>query len=264
MADEVLDILFELAEDKEIDRRPLTQRVILQLRQLNDDLDKKILTRLGKLDRKLTGTSLWNRTKRYVLHTTWDEDYRFRGDDYKESKLPSKRVRDLAKEYMQDIAVFSEHIPRLVKEDGHRLHEFGVECGKLAEVPFDNTIILQIESGHPDVNGIFLGGYLFGVRKSDTGRWENLLYRLLHNETTRKIAIHCIWSSGFTESLIRDMLVLFKAGKIEANAFNRFAFRQDKNILSDSLFQQIITTLLPYGNARKGCRQCDHHHRILQ
>ena len=244
MADEVLEILFALTEDKDINRRSLTQFVILQLRQLNDDLDKKILAKLGQLDRKLTGSSLWERTNRYVLHTNWDEDYRFRGDDYKESKLPSKRVRDLAKEYMQDIAVFSEHISKLVKEDGHRLHEFGVESGKLAEVPFDEIIIHQIESGHPGVNGIFLGGYLFGIRKHDAGRWENLLHRLLHNETTRKIAIHCIWSSGFTESLIRDMLALFKAGKIEAHAFNRFAFRQDKNILSDGLFQQVVTTLL--------------------
>lgn len=207
-------------------------------------LIKKILSRLGQLDRKLTGSSLWERTNRYVLHTNWDEDYRFRGEEYQELNLPGKRVRELAKEYMQDIAVFSEHISKLVKEAGHRLHDFGVECGKLAEAPFDEAIMRETESGHPDVNGIYLGGYLFGIRKHDAARWENLLRRLLLNEITRKIAIQCIWSSGFTESLIRDMLALYKEGKIEARAFDRFAFRQDKDILSDSLFQQIITTLL--------------------
>ena len=248
MADEVLDVLFELADDKEINRRSLTQFVILQLRQLNDDLDKKILARLGMLDRKLTGTSLWERTNRYVLHTNWDEDYQFRGEEIKNLKLPSKRVQELAKEYMQDITIFSEHVPKLLKENGHRLHEFGLECGKLTNRQFDDIIMDNIQIGDTQFNGMFLGGYLAGIRTLDKGRWETLLHQLLHNESTREIAIHCIWSSGFTESLIRDMLNLFKEKIITVRSFYLFASRRDEDILSDSLFQQVINALLEQGD----------------
>lgn len=248
LVDEVLDILFALTEDNEINRRSLTQFVILQLRQLNDDLDKKVLARLGKLDRKLTGTSLWDRTNRFVLHTNWDEDYCFRNDEPKDLKFPDKRVRDLAKEYMRDINVFSEHAPKLIREDGHRLHKFGEECGKLADTQFDDVVMTHIEAGHQNNNWLFLGGYLGGVRTLDAGRWESLLHRLLHNDVTRDIAVRCIWSSGFTEVLIRDMLTLFNENKIEAKSFARFDFRRDEDVLSDALFQQVITALLEQGD----------------
>ena len=150
MANEVLDILFELAEDKEINPRPLTRLVIMQRRQMDDDLDEKILTRLDELDTKLTGTSIRDRTKRYVLDTNWDEDYRIRDREYQELDLPSRRVQDLAKQYMQDKSVFSEYVPKLLRENGHRLHEFGVECGKLANTRFDNIIMKDIQSDSRD------------------------------------------------------------------------------------------------------------------
>ena len=98
MAGEVMDILFELAEDKEIDRKPLALFVIRTLHGNTDDLNKTILARVRQLDKVLTGTSLWQRTERYVLHSTWEEDDVFHEGEYRESELPGKRVRDLALE----------------------------------------------------------------------------------------------------------------------------------------------------------------------
>lgn len=244
MADEVLDILFELAEDKEINTQPLTQFVILQLNQLRDGLNEKIIKRLGKLDKKLTGTSVWDRTKRYVLDTNWDEDYRIRGDDYKELNLPTKRVQKLAKEYIQDESIFCENVPKLLKENGHRLHEFGLECGKLTEPRLDGFVMDNVQSGHSEVNGKFLGGYLAGIRTQDEGRWETLLRILLNDNLTRDIGAHCVWSSGFTEELIINMISLFKEKKLSASAFQPIAYRREENTISDGLFQQVINTLL--------------------
>ena len=242
LADEVLDILFELTEDKEINRQSLTRFVVRQLHENKNTLDKKILARIRQLDQVLTGASLWERTNRYVLHTSWEEDRAFHGEEYKKSKLPAKRVRDLAREYMRDIAVFSEHAPKLVREAGHRLLELGNECGKLAEIKFDDVLMSHIETGDAAINDFF-GGYLVGLRTRDAGRWENLLHRLLHSETTRRTAVDCIRYSGFTESLMRDMLVLFKDGRLEARAFT-LAFWLNKADLSDNLFQQVIAALL--------------------
>ena len=248
MSDEVLDILFELAEDKEINSRPLTRFVVRQLRQLSDDQDEKILKRLDKLDKKLTGTSIWDRTKRYVLDTNFDEEYRIRDGEYQELDLPSRRVQDLAKQYTQDTSVFSEYAPKLLRENGHMLHEFGVECGKLTDTRFDDIIMENIQSDYRDVNGTYLGGYLSGIRPRDEDRWESLLGNLLHVDFTLDIAVQCIWASGFTEALVRDMLFLYQEKKITATAFHRIAFRRDKDILSDGLFQQVINALLERGD----------------
>lgn len=247
MSIEIMEILFVLAKDEEIDRKSLTQFVIWELRQeRNENLDKSTVTKIRELDKLLTGTSLWERINRYVLHTNWDEDYSFRGEEYTESKLPSKRVRNLAKEYMNDLNLFSEHLTKLVREAGHRLPEFGVECGKLGDHHFDEAVFSYIESDNSGINGIFIGGYLAGVRTHDPVQWEEQLHRLLRNEDLREIGIDCISRSGLNESLLRAMLSLFETGKIASNAFNRFAFRGERKNIPDVAFRELISALLQH------------------
>ena len=246
MASEVMDILFELAEDREINRKSLIRFVIRALWRNNNDSEntKAILGRIRQLDKVLTGTSLWERTERYVLYSTSQEDHRYRRREEKESNLPGKPVRDLAGEYMRDFTAFSEHLPKLLRASVYRLQDLGMECGKLAESRFDEELLKHIESGHSHIDRFFVSGYFSGLRSQDEKRWETLLHRLLNNHVTRKIAIACIGRSDFTESLLRDMLVLLREGKIDSTAFSDFAFRQDRDRISDHLFQEIITTLL--------------------
>ncbi len=248
MADEIMDILFELTEDKEINREPLARFVARALWRKSADSDNTnaILTRVRKLDKVLTGTSLWDRTERYVLHSTWEEDDVFHEGEYKESELPGKRVRALAGEYMRDFTTFSEHLPKLVRASGYRLPMLGMECGKLAKSKFDKELLKHIESGHEDSNASFVSGYFGGVRNQDEKRWETLLHRLLHNHVTRKIAIACIGRSDFTESLLCDMLILLREGEIDSTAFAGFVFKQEKDKISDQLFQEIIAALLEH------------------
>ena len=245
MAGEVMDILFELAEDREINRKSLIRFVIRALWRSSGDSDntKAILGRIRQLDKVLTGKSLWERTERYVLYSTWQEDHR--GEE-KESSLPAKRVRDLAQEYMRDFTAFSEHLPKLIKTSVCRVRELGMECGKLGESKFDEELLKHIESSHCDIDRFFVSGYFSGLWTRDVKRWETLLLHLLHNHVTRKIAIACIGRSDFTESLLRDMLNLLKEGKIDSTAFAGFVFKQDEDKISDQLFQEIITTLLEH------------------
>lgn len=248
MADEIMDILFELAEDKEINREPLARFVARALWRSNDDSNNTntILARVRQLDKVLAGTTLWERTERYVLHSNWEEDDVFQGGECKESELPAKRVRDLAGEYMRDFAAFSEHLQKLVRASGYRLPELGMECGKLAKSRFDKELLKHIESGDAEINGFFASGYFSGLRDQDEKRWETFLRRLLHDQKTRKIAIACIGNSGFTESLLHEMLILLREGEIDSTAFAGFVFKQDKDKVSDQLFQEIIATLLEH------------------
>ena len=244
VANEILDILFELAEDKDIDRNPLIQFVIENLNQSDETFDKTILNRIRQLDRVITGTSLWDRTNRYILSSSDLEDYKFSGEKVKESALPGKRVKNLAKEYAKDLNVFSEYIPKLVTASGYRLSDLGKEYGKLAVAEIDESIINYIEINGDTCNGQFFGGYLAGIRTYDVARYESLLRRLLNNEATRKIAINCMRHSGFTELIMQDMLALLKNLQLSAGDFEGFAFMKDTKDISDSLFQQFIMTLL--------------------
>ena len=266
MAGEVMDILFELADDKAINRKSLARFVIRTLHGNTDNLDKKILARVRQLDKVLTGTSLWERTERYVLYSIWEEGHVFQEGEYKEAKLLGKRVRDLAREYMRDFTAFSEHLPKLIRASGGRLPELGMECGKLAEAKFDEELLKHIESGHTNIGRFFVSGYFSGLRSQNEKRWETLLHRLLHNHVTRKIATTCIGRSEFTESLLRDMLILLRERKIDSTAFSDFAFRQDRDKISDHLFQEIIATLLRHSDETSVniCRWLVHDYYFTQ
>ena len=244
IADEVMDILFDLADDKKIDRKPFIQFVIQQQyrqRQIQSS-DKKIHTRIRQLDKLLTGSSLWERTCRYVLFTNWHEERTLRDVELKQTGLPVKRVRKLAKEYMTDLDVFSEYLPKLVNTYGYKLQTLGEECGKLAEEKFDEPIIKYIEAGNPINNGRFLNGLLARICKQNIKRYEKLIRCLLLNEATRKISVDCI--SKLNEPIIRDMLSMFEKGQLGPESFERFIFTHKTTGLSADLIQQLIMALM--------------------
>ena len=116
--------------------------------------------------------------------------------------------------------------------------------GNWRESKFDEELLKHIESGHADINGSFVSGYFSGLRTQDMKHWETSLHRLLHNHLTRKIAIACMGSFGFTESLLHEMLILLKEEQLDSTAFAGFVFKQDKDTISDHLLQEIIATIL--------------------
>ncbi len=244
MADEVLEILFDLAKDPEIFKKPLTQFVISMRWQRNDKLPKKITTKLEQLDQLLTGKSFWEKFNRFVLHTNWDEDYTFRGEEFVEVNVPAKHVEELAAEFMGDINQFSKHLVKIIREEGHRLTQFGFECGKLASPGYNKILFSQFETCTDDINGNFVSGYLKGLRSHDEETWHSQLLQFLHSEATRKVAIDCIGQSGFTEPIVREMLLLLKNNKITPYAFSRFIFRQHKDEIEENLIQEILSELL--------------------
>lgn len=246
MADEVLEILFELAQDADISKKSLTNFVISRQWQRDEKLPEEIISKIGQLDEIITGKSFWGKVNRYVLHTNWDEDYTFRGEEYIELTTPVERVQKLATEFMDDINLFSEHLTKLIREDGHRLTQFGFECGKLSSPEFTKLLFSQFKVCADDFNGNFIGGYLAGLRSHDEETWKTQLFTLLQKEDTRKIAIDCIWQSGFTEAILREMILLLKNNAISPNAFSRFLIRKHKDEFNEELFQEILAELLKH------------------
>ena len=130
VAKEVMDTLFELADETAVDRSQFVAAVVTSLRHPLSKYPKGIRNRLKALDKKLTGFSFWDRFSRFVLYTTWDEDHSIKGDVVTDDPLTKRRVEKLAAETVRDHGLFVEHVSRFVSSEGHRLAEFGYEVEK--------------------------------------------------------------------------------------------------------------------------------------
>ncbi|KAB2889826.1 MAG: XRE family transcriptional regulator [Desulfobulbaceae bacterium] len=246
MSDEVIEMLFDFAKDPEISNKPLTQFVISRRWHSNDKLPQKIIKKIDQLDQLITGKSFKEKFNRFVLHTNWDEDYTFRGEDYIEFDFPAKRVEELAKMFMSDIDLFSKHIATVIREDGHRLTQFGNECGKITTNQFNEILFSHFETIADDFNGNFISGYMKGLRSHDEATWHTQLMNFLTSDKTRRIAIECIWQSGFTKEILKKMLSLLKNNNIPPRYFNRFTLRSHKDEVPENLFQEILSELLSH------------------
>lgn len=244
MADDVIEMLFSFAKDPEISNKPLIQFVISRRWQDDEKLSQEITKKIDQLDQLITGKSFEEKFNRYVLHTNWDEDYTFRGEDYVEFDFPARRVEELAKEFMSGTDLFSKHIAKVIREDGHRLIQFGYECGKITNKKFNEILFSHFETITNDVNGNFVSGYLKGLRSHDKTTWHTQLLKFLDSDTTRKIAIGCIWQSGFTKEILHKMLSLLKKDNIPVHYFGRSTFRPYKDEVPEDLFQEILLELL--------------------
>ena len=121
---EIMTTLSKLADDEATDRREFTHRLIGKLRYRSERLPRKLVNQLRALDKKLTGQSFWDRFCRYVLNTNWDEDYSVKGNTVRESSTSSLRVKKLVSEVVREPALLSTYLPKIVREEGHRL--FGI------------------------------------------------------------------------------------------------------------------------------------------
>lgn len=242
---EVIDTLFLLAEDDDLNRKALTHFVISYLGRRGRKTEESILRRLIELNEKLTGSSLWNHIERYVLHSNWDEDYVYENDEIVESDSPKKRVKEIATKLFDEEKTFTGSIGSLLRSSGHRLPSLGYECGLIALSEKYDQIILQALSGSErESNGEFLGGYLGGVREIDEERWERITRQLLMHDETREIGVECVWRSGLSENLIQDMQQLYVEEKLSSDAFNRFSLRLASQKIPEHTFKSMIETLL--------------------
>ena len=253
LAHEVIDTLFKLAQLDALEKKTLIALVIRILKVRDDQLPSDVIARIRAVDQVLTGSTLWDRISRYVLHSNWDEDYVPDGDNIVESAEPRTWLQQLSQELMQSPEHFVEYAKRLLKASGHRLPALGVACGRLAtDESWDSLLIQLVEESKEEANGEFLGGYLAGIRESQAARWEAALLRLLANPDVHRLATDCIHRSGISDKILERMRDLYLTGSIDAGAFNRFAFRFDQNGVSEPMFRSLVDSLLGKPTPRSG------------
>ena len=245
LSDLVIDTLFFLADDNDLDHKTLIHFVIPYLGRRAEKTNPNILARLSELNDKLTGSSLWSHIERHVLHSNWDEDYTYENHELIETDEPKNRVKEIAARLLEEEQTFTEISELLLRSSGHRLPHLGHECGLIAESERWDKILLQsFSNSEREANGEFLGGYLSGIRKIDESRWETIIRQLLMHDNTRDVGVECVWRSGLSENLIRDMQVLYTEKKLTSIAFGRFALRMASQRITEYTFESMIETLL--------------------
>lgn len=245
LADEVMDTLLKLADDPAVDKGHFIGVVIRELRLRHSRLPRGILTRLKALDKKLTGKSFPERFSRFVLFTTWDEDYRIRGENLEEDKKPATKVAKLAAEVVRTTSLFSAHVQLFVTSEGHRLAQFGHEVAKQkSNGNLDESIFAAAISASSKASSEFIGGYLSAVRESDLPRWEKFILRLLDDAELRVVGVNAVFRSGVSQEVIRRLLKLYQAEHTTCRVFSRLGYSARQTGIEETLVQEVINALL--------------------
>lgn len=245
MSNEVMDTMFLLADDPATDRRHITHVVIRQLMSRTEKMPRGILGKLRALDKKVTGKSFWERFCRHVLNTTWDEDFKERKGDIKNSPLPSLRVQKLVGEVATNTSLFSINLPKFVVADGHRLFEFGMKLAEALQSPEIVEVVVSAQlAALPEQKFQFIGGYFAGLKNWNSNIWETATIRLLVNGADREVGISIILSSGLSKGVLSKLLDLFQDGHVPATVFSRITWQASADGISEELVKEVLSALL--------------------
>jgi hypothetical protein len=246
---EIMDTLVKLAEDDATDRKEFTHRLIGKLRFRSERLPRELVNQLRALDKKLTGQSFWERFCRFVLNTNWDEDYTVKGDKVRELSRPSLLVKKLVAEVVREPTLLSTYLPKIVREEGHRLPEFG---RLLATKVNQESVVREIISAQLDAdlskNTQFIGGYFSGFRAQNSDRWESFVQELLRSERTRALGITIVLYSGRSESVLRMLLQMFRSNAVDASVFNGLAWEAPKAAFPPDMVEEVLQALVNTNN----------------
>lgn len=250
---QVVDTLFKLARIEALDQRTIVALVIRLLKGRYDQLPSHVTSRIRELDQLLTGSTLWDRISRYILHSNWEEDYRSDSGNLVESSEPQTWVSQISRELMESQDKFTAVAQRLLRVSGHRLYSLGFACGQLAgDDSWDSLLVALTEDSEEEANAEFLGGYLAGVRENDETRWETVVLRLFERPKVHRLATASVNASGLSDNIVERMRALYVSGDLDSSAFARFAFRIDGSSISANALTALVDSLLDKPARRSG------------
>jgi hypothetical protein len=242
---EVMDTLIKLSDDSATDVRHLVHKLISELKFRSEKMPKGIISKLQKLDRKITGDLFWGRFNRYVLNTSWDEDYNYKGNDISQSNEPTKRIITLVSEIIADSSLFSKYLPQFVISDGHKLYEFGrMLSDKLHAPDTVNTIIAAQLNTLPSKQTQFIGGFFFGLKQYVPVMWEESIERLLDNSASRDIGVDIILRSGVSNNIILKLIKLFEEGLVHSVVFSRLSWQAKEDNVPLKFMEKVLSVLM--------------------
>ncbi len=245
MAQEVMETHFELADDLAVDKAEFVAAVVRHLRHPLSRYPRGMRKKMQELDKKLTGTSFWDRFSRFVLFTTFDEDHIVKGDTVSDDPVTSKRVEALATEASASEELLLGLLPRFVSSEGHRLPQFGYALAKqLEDDRLDSDLFATLKADPKNVTSEFIGGYLAAVREMNFPRWEKMALGLLDEPDLQVVAVNATFRSGISPKVVEKLLALYRSQRIKARAFGRIGLLATQSGIPQSLMDETIRALI--------------------
>jgi len=243
IADRILDTIFLMAGDPLADKKKIVHFVIDQLKYRGTNLSDEIVNRLNDLDLFLAGDTFRERFFRYVLFTSSDEAYSLIDGELVENPIPSERVQKLADEAASQLGIIEEHLELFVNSEGQRLREFGYKLFHATGRTLMDRIINVQESVLPNLHTQFIGGYLAGIKKTNSEEWESILLPLLTSETLREVGVDLVFRTGASEKIAYALMRLYRENKVDSRAFSRFGIFADDDYLSKEVIEDVLWAL---------------------
>lgn len=233
ISDQVLNTLDALINDEATDMSAIVSFIVDTRRFRSDNLTDETLARINSLDEKLTGTSLDQQIKRYVLNSNWSEE---RDDEIPEEQSIERRVVELAQKSIENISDLNALLESLVCTGGHKLYDFAYEIAKRDS----DRVLLQsiIETQRASAkNGKtqFIGGYLRYLKDEAEDEWEKLIISLIYDEDFKEIAGDLIWRSGVNNKVLSVMLDAYTKEILRPKDFHILKFTSDSKSLDQTL-----------------------------
>lgn len=232
LSDHVLNTIDALIDDEATVISDVINFIVTTRRFRSNNLVEKTLMRINRLDHKITGTSLEQQIKRYVLNSNSLE----KSDN-------ERRLTELAERSIENIPDLLALLKYLVYTEGSMLYKFAYE---IAQRDKNRTLLQSIIDTQrvAATNGKtqFIGGYLRYLYIEVEDEWEKLIISLLYDEDFHNIASDFIWRSGLNNNVLKAMLDAYTKGILKLKDFNILTYHSKS--LDQALVEKVLTVLI--------------------
>lgn len=242
LASEIINTIEGLLDDPSTEMQAVVSFIVDVRRFRSNNLPDAVLKRINQLDVKIAGSSLEQQIDRYVLNSTWSEE---RDVEIPEEKSIERRVAELADRSISKAEEFRPLIAKLLRTEGHKLYQFGLEIGNRDKSQdFLPDILDAQRAARSDGTTQFIGGYLRSAREASEGKWEKLITELLFDNDFNKIAGQLIWRTGVNDNVLKQMLNAHSQGILKTRDFIILRYPQDTKNLDQALVEEALSALL--------------------
>lgn len=247
--DTVLTTLEKLISDRATELREVVNFITYARRYMKDNLPEDVMKRINRLDDMIAGETLESQIWRYVLFSSWDEE---RDPELQESYSLEGKLKELAKQSIKEKNVLVKILNYLVRTEGHKLYQFGLELAvQDSEREIFPLIVNAQRAAGANGNTQLIGGYLYGVRQIDETMWEQIIIDLMFEKDFANIAGQLVRRTGVNGRILQVMITAYKDGIVKANDFLVLQYRHEIKGITHDLIESVLNVLVTEGGEEK-------------
>lgn len=241
LEDLVFDTLEKLIADEATNISYLVS-VIVRTFRFDVEVPETVSDRLKRLDQLIAGNTLTSQIRRYVLFSSWDEEY---DRDRNEDPFLDAKIDELAHQFLANQDEHLSIIVQLTSTQGHKLYQFG---GALANHDPQHLLLPKLIESLRKADELgatqLIGGYLNQLRLQDEAKWEVIMLNLSLDVVLQSRFGEFVWRTAINDQILNKMLEHYDTGILQAQDFSILRYPNRTQDLSDGQIEAVIQTLL--------------------